>query len=436
VVSPSVARAVESDRATGRALRALPEEIAEQMFESAFELAPTGVALIGMDGRFRRVNRALCQMLGRTAAELVGSTSALFTHPDDLEATDSAFSHLREVGTTLAVEKRYVRPNGVVIWASTHGQTVMGEDGAPLYIVSHFVDVTAIKVAERRHQEASSLFEAAFADAPIGMGLFSPQGRWLKVNRALCDLTKYTEAQLLEMTFQDITHPEDLATDLEHMQRLLSGEADRYSLEQRFFAAQDQEIWVSLSVSIVRDEQGQPLHFIAHIEAISERKELQASLQRLAEHDPLTGLWNRRRFEEELGREAARCNRYGERSALLMIDLDKFKDVNDTYGHHAGDELLELVAGRIRGALRESDSVARIGGDEFAAILPNIAPSAVEHVAAKLRQVILASHITIDGTMIAVDASIGTQMLDQSAHDQHVAMARADAAMYEVKATR
>jgi diguanylate cyclase (GGDEF)-like protein len=167
----------------------------------------------------------------------------------------------------------------------------------------------------------------------------------------------------------------------------------------------------------------------------AERKELQASLKRLAEHDPLTGLWNRRRFEEELHREAARCRRYAECSAVLMIDLDEFKSVNDTHGHQAGDELLELVASRIRAALRQSDSVARIGGDEFAAILPNIAPEDVEHVTDKLRQVILASRITINGTTIGVGASIGSQTLDENVTDPRVVMAKADAAMYQIKAT-
>lgn len=194
-------------------------------------------------------------------------------------------------------------------------------------------------------------------------------------------------------------------------------------------------IWINLSVSIVRDQAGQPLHFVCHIEPISERKELQASLRRLAEHDPLTGVWNRRRFEEELEREATRCQRYAERSALLMIDLDEFKKVNDTHGHQAGDELLKLVASRIRATLRESDSVARIGGDEFAAILPNIAPEAVTQVAEKLRQVILASRITVNGTTIGVGASIGSETLDENTPDQQLAMANADAAMYQIKAT-
>ncbi len=404
------------------------------MFESAFELAPTGVALIGMDGRFMRVNLALCQLLGRRAEELVGSTSAPFTHPDDLDVTAQAYAHHRETGTILKVHKRYLRPDGEVVWASTIGHTVMGADGEAPYIVAHFLDVTAIKLIEQRQLEASALFETAFADAPMGMALFARTGRWLKVNRALCELTGYPEAQLLGLTTQQITHPEDVNAVLEHRQALVAGEADHYSLEQRYLNAEGQEIWVNVSVSVVRDHTGQPLHFIAHIEPISERMELQASLRALADHDPLTGLWNRRRFDEELDRETARHQRYDEPCALLIIDLDEFKGVNDTYGHHAGDELLSLIATRIRASLRASDSVARIGGDEFAAILPNIAPDALTHVVSKLHQVIVGSRITVNGETFAVSASIGSQPLDGNASDQQAAMAKADAAMYQSKA--
>ena len=410
------------------------EEAATEIFESAFELAPTGVALIGMDGRFLRVNRALCLMLGRPADELLGSTSAPFTHPEDLRATENAYTHLRDAGTTLAVEKRYLRPDGEVVWASTHGQTVKSPDDEACYIVSHFLDVTAVKLAEQRHREASTLFETAFADAPIGMALSAPQGRLIKVNRTLCELTGYTESQMFRLTFRDITHPEDVDADLEHVKRLLCGEGDRYSLEARYFTAQGEEIWVNRSVSIVRDESGKPLHFISHVEPISERKELQAGLRRLAEHDPLTGLWNRRRFEEELARETARCRRYAGQAAVLMIDLDGFKSVNDTHGHQAGDELLKLVASGIRAALRESDAIARIGGDEFAAILPNIAPAAVTHVTGKLHQVIRASRITVNGTTTGVSASIGSQTLDENTADPQAALAQADTAMYQTKA--
>lgn len=406
---------------------------ANDMFETAFALAPTGAAMIGMDGCFLRVNSALCQLLGRSAQQIVGFTSQAFTHPDDLQLAASAFDELRAGGSTVSVEKRYVRPDGEVVWALTHAQAVKDAAGEARYIVSHFIDVTAIRDAQQLQGEASAHFETAFADAPIGMALVAPDGRWLKVNRTLCELTGYAESDLLERTFQDITHPEDLDTDLEHIQRLLAGEADRYAMEKRYFTATGYPVWVNLSVSIVRDQEKRPLHFICHIEDISARRDLQARLRRLADHDPLTELCNRRRFEEELHRQLARCRRYGEQAALLMIDLDGFKAINDTHGHSAGDDMLKAVAHALSSSIRESDSIARIGGDEFAVIMANVAPENVSLVAHKLRMVILATEITVAGETVGVDASIGAEPLDAHTSDQQAAMARADAAMYRVK---
>ncbi len=435
----AVARDVTESRQAQSALAVNEREFrklayeANDMFETAFARAPTGVAMIDMDGCFLRVNNALCELLGRSAQEIVGSTSSAFTHPEDVELTTGAFNDLRASGSTISVEKRYLRADGEVIWALTHGQTVKDAAGKSSYIVSHFIDITAIKHAEQLQREASVHFETAFADAPMGMALVAPEGRFLKVNRALCELTGYAESDLLERTFQAITHPDDLDADLEHVGQLLAGKADRYSMEKRYFTASGYQVWVNLSVSIVRDQGGRPLHFISHIEDISARKDLQARLRRLADHDPLTELCNRRRFEEELHSQLARCRRYGEQAALLMIDLDRFKAVNDTHGHAAGDDMLKAVASALQDSIRESDSVARIGGDEFAVIMVNVAPQHLRLMAEKLRRVILAAEITLAGETVGVDASIGAEALDARTSDPKAAMAKADAAMYRVK---
>jgi two-component system sensor histidine kinase/response regulator len=264
----SLAVDVTDQRASERA-----RQEATEMFESAFSGAPTGVALIDMDGRFLRVNAALCRMLGRSADDLVDSTSQRFTLADDLPATEDAYKRLL-AGEHVAVEKRYVRPDGEVVWASTYGQVVNSRDDTARYIVSHFIDVTRIKLAERDQQEADARFETAFADAPISMALVAPDGRWLKVNRTLCELAGYTESQLLGLTFPEITHPDDLGIDLGHIQRLLRGEAERYTIEKRYLRSDGSTIWTLLSVSLVRDFEGQPLQFVVQIQDISERKHI------------------------------------------------------------------------------------------------------------------------------------------------------------------
>ena len=406
------------------------------MFEAAFAAAPNGVAMIGLDGRFLRVNDALCAMLGRAESELVGHPTIEVCHPDDVGATQGAYAAMNTASQPVSIEKRYLRPVGEVVWAYCRGIVVRDASDKPSYIVTHFVDFTARKLAESREQQADLRFERAFADAPIGMALVDIDGAFIKVNRSLREIMGYTEQELLALTLPAITHPEDLDADREQVAALLDGQTDRYVVEQVYFAARGRLIWTKVARSLVRDSDGQPVHFIVHVEDISVRKRMEASLQRLADHDPLTDLWNRRRFEEELRRQVARCRRYGEKAALLLMDLDGFKAVNDTFGHKAGDDLLKLVAAALQERVRGTDAVARLGGDEFAVLLSNVAPDPAAEVTEQLHALVAGVTLELSGRRLSVTASIGVVFLDEQIAGEQEAMMQADVAMYDIKVTR
>jgi diguanylate cyclase (GGDEF)-like protein/PAS domain S-box-containing protein len=406
-----------------------------ELFEASFSSAPTGIALIGLDGRLIRVNAALCALFGRPEHELIGTTTAPLTHLEDRGITEDGYAGLTGGGGPVVFETRYVRPTGPIVWAATRAAMVAGPDGQPTHIVAHVQDITALKEAELIQARATRLFETAFADAPIGLALVGLDGRFMRVNGALCDLLGYPEAELLSATFQAITHPEDLDGDLRHADRLVAGEIERYAIPQRYLTKDGDEVWANLSVSLVRDDDGRPAHFVSQIEDISERKRLEIALQHLADHDHLTTLWNRRAFEQHLARQIAQCRRHATPAALLIVDLDDFKGVNDTHGHAAGDALLLRVAGALRTRLRSEDYVARIGGDEFAVILPDAAPEQAAHVARVLTEEIGRTCIRIDELDVGVTASVGVTCLDQDAPSQPEAMAAADRAMYEDKLT-
>ena len=173
------------------------------------------------------------------------------------------------------------------------------------------------------------------------MAMRAPDGRFLRVNRALCEITGYSREQLEATTYQSITHPDDLARDEKGYREVMSGHASHYRTEKRYIHADGHVVPVDLSATVVRDDgDGEPVHVLTQVQDITERKRFEGQLQYLADHDSLTGLFNRRRFEEELTRELASAERYESKVAVLAIDLDDFKYINDSLGHSIGDELI------------------------------------------------------------------------------------------------
>jgi diguanylate cyclase (GGDEF)-like protein/PAS domain S-box-containing protein len=282
---------------------------------------------------------------------------------------------------------------------------------------------------EQALKRATQQFRSAFDNAPIGMALVGLEGQWLDVNQALCALVGYSQEELLRLTFQDLTHPDDLDADLALVQEVLAGHRSTYQMHKRYIHADGRVIWALLSVSLATDEDGRPLHFISQIQDFTERRELEEKLRHQAEHDPLTGLANRRRFEQELERQIERSSRHAEEAALAVIDLDSFKEVNDVHGHSAGDKLLAAVAAALAERLRATDVAARIGGDEFAAILIGVDECGAEIAAGALAAAI-SDHARAAG--FVASASVGVEMIEPGSCADEL-FARADRAMYAVK---
>ena len=193
-------------------------------------------------------------------------------HPDDREAAAQALSHAIEIGENYHIEKRIVRPDGEVRWVLSQGEVLYDEQHRPLKLLGSFLDITDRKQAEEALKQSEEQFRNAFETAAHGMALVSLEGKWLEVNRALCALVGYSEEELLKIDFQTITHPDDLDADLEYVRQLLANEITSYQMEKRYAHKQGFFIWIILSVSLVKDPAGEPLHFVSQTLDINDRK--------------------------------------------------------------------------------------------------------------------------------------------------------------------
>ncbi|EFV79725.1 diguanylate cyclase [Cytobacillus pseudoceanisediminis] len=275
------------------------------------------------------------------------------------------------------------------------------------------------------------LFNQAFFFAPIGMSIVSLEGKWIRVNHALTKITGYTEDELLTTNFQTLTYPKDLDTDLSYTQELVEGKRDSFEMEKRYVHKSGKIVWVLLSVSIVR-EGNKPLFLISQIQDITDRKNSERILKQMAHYDFLTQLPNRRLFEERLNHAIESANFNKGLVAVLYLDLDGFKQINDTFGHDLGDLLLKEVARRLTGCIGNKDTVARLAGDEFTILLPETTIDNAKHVAERIID-ILSNKVSVQNVVISITPSIGIAFCDDFNMDVRNLLKYADEAMYQAK---
>ena len=275
----------------------------------------------------------------------------------------------------------------------------------------------------------------AFEATPAGMALTDLDGRILRVNDAFCELIGFPHETLIGgMTLRDVTHPDADSPDRPDRRAAIAGGAGSYRVEKRFIRAGGQVIWTVASVTVIRDEEGEPVHLLDLVQEITESKRLQADLTRLALQDPLTGVANRTLLDDRLRVALARAGRHRSLTGVLFLDLDGFKAINDRHGHHVGDQLLKAIAARLRAVLRPADVVARLGGDEFVAVCEELAGLEEAHAIASRVEVAIAEPVTTDAGPLRVYASVGLALAEGSQDaDADDLIRRADEAMYRAK---
>lgn len=285
-------------------------------------------------------------------------------------------------------------------------------------------------------QETEERFRTAFDYAAIGMALVSPEGRWLRVNRSLCEILGFREEEFLRSDFQELTHRDDLGADLAHIYRMLAGEILTCQLEKRYVHKHGHEVWALTSVSLVRDAQGEPLHFIFQIEDITERKRAEAAIHALSLVDELTGLYNRRGFLAFSEQQLTSIQRTNKSLLVVYADLDHLKQINDSFGHKEGDRALIKTAEILTETFRSSDVLGRLGGDEFTVFAAVEPDGGVDGALTRLNRKF--AHYNAQKTSpYRLSISVGLAIMDPDGTETvEDLMARADKAMYENKRKR
>lgn len=281
--------------------------------------------------------------------------------------------------------------------------------------------------------ESEMRFRSAFDYSPIGIAIVSLEGRWLKVNKALCNIIGYSESELLTLDFQKITYPDDLSKDLEYLKELYDGKIAFYQLEKRYIKKDSATIWILLTVTLIRNEQGIPLYYISQIQDINDKKKTEDDLSYRAYYDTLTGLSNRNHLEHSLEAAISSALRHQQRFAIFFLDLDNFKKINDTFGHDTGDEVLKVTSDRLKDNIRKTDIVSRHGGDEFILVLTGIYNVETASIFAEKIINILIQPMRIKERDLFITSSIGISFYPSDGTNSQALIKSADLALYKAK---
>jgi diguanylate cyclase (GGDEF)-like protein/PAS domain S-box-containing protein len=243
----------------------------------------------------------------------------------------------------------------------------------------------------------------------------------------------YSEAELKRKTVKEVSFPEDREVTDDLVRRLHGGEIDKFSVEKRYLHSSGAALWVNLTVAHIRRSDGELDYDVSVVEDITERKQIEHALEQMAKYDTLSGLPNRNLLQDRFILAKAHARRLGQPLGLALFDLDRFKEINDTLGHLAGDALLCELAQRLKSSMRETDTVARLGGDEFTVIIEGCASREHISVAATKIHRLFDLPFLVNGREIYSTASIGVCVYPEDGDDFAELIKNADIAMYAAK---
>jgi len=426
------------DASRSRSKDALPREGLEARVHGAFDYAAIGMALAAPDGRWLKVNQALCEIVGYSEREMLGLSYREITHPDDL-ATISTHAAKLLAGeiATCEMEKHYVHKLGRSVPVSLSMSLVRDGKDVPLYFICQVQDISGRKSTEAAlfaEQERARVTLNSIGDAVLTTDM---KGNISYLNVVAEKMTGWSREEAAGRPLAEVFHildgttrqPSRSPTELALAENKTVGMAAGVVLVRR----DGSELGIEDSAAPIHDRGGKVIGAVLVFHDVTASREVMEKMAHLAHYDSLTDLPNRPLLNERLAQAIALARRQRRRAAVLFLDMDRFKHVNDSLGHAMGDKLLLSVAGRLLACVRVSDTVSRQGGDEFIVLLPDIdRPQDAGHFAAKILGALALPH-RIDGEELRVTISIGIALYPDDGQDVDTVIKSADTAMYHAK---
>jgi diguanylate cyclase (GGDEF)-like protein/PAS domain S-box-containing protein len=394
----------------------------EQRYRALVEVSPDAV-FISRNGVIEFINPAGLTLLGaKSADEVLGHPLMNFIHPRDHEVVAKRIAAVKAGFTVPPLEETYLRLDGTPVPVEAVASALIDEDGFAVQSIARDVSERQAAQAELRRKE--TLLRAAIGNAPIILFALDREGRFTFSDGKALDTLGLKPGQVVGQTVWSLYA--DYPEIIHSIRRVLDGEAVNYEVqvEGRHF---------EVHCAPARSDAGQANGAIGLAVDITEHKRAEARIEQLATQDPLTGLPNRLLLQDRVTHCLAQARRRQRRVALLFIDLDRFKNINDSLGHHVGDRLLKEVANRLSGSLRATDTLSRLGGDEFLVVIQDLRHSQdAARVAEKLLGA-LSSPFAIEGHTLNTSCSIGISVFPDDGEDLPTLMKNADTAMYHAK---
>lgn len=421
-------KTAESHQRLIKALR-----VSEQRFRILSQQLPVGIFLTNLHGEFHYVNDQWCQLTGLTAEQATGDGWTQALHPEDRERVLQAWNQALETGSLFSIEHRFRTASGRVTWLHTRAVPLRGHNGRINGYVGANADIAELKKTEETLRASEARFRSYFELPLVGIAVTGPDKRWWEVNDRLCEMLGYRRAQLLGKTWAELTFPGDISSDLAQFERVMARHIDGYSVDKRFIRQDGTLLYASVSTRCVRRSNGMADYFVTVVQDISERKQAEERAQHLAQYDVLTGLPNRTLFGDRLRQALLRAGRDHRQAGVLLVDLDRFKLINDSLGHSVGDQLLRDMASRLQQCVRQCDTVSRQGGDEFAVLLPDLDPGDdVARIVQRLLETI-SQPCRVDERELHVTCSVGISLYPRDGRSEEGLLKNADVALYRAK---